>query len=89
MRVRKRGEDWHEIVGSSPNIMGLRFLSPFLSLFLPLPFSLFLFLCLVTRIIVNRRPYRFCLRLSRYISETGAILLAGEKANAAGRKGMY
>jgi len=80
IHMRKRGEDWHEIVGSSPNIMGLRFPSPFLShrFSFPLPFSFSL--CLVIRIIVNQRPYRFCLRLSRYIGKTGVILLAREKA---------
>jgi len=80
IRMRKHGEDWHEIVGSSPNIMGLRFLSLSLShrFSFPLPFSFSL--CLVTSIIVNQRPYRFCLRLSRYTDETGVILLAGEKA---------
>lgn len=69
---RKRGEDWHEIVGSSLNIMGLRFASLSLSVWLPVSltsdptFSVFV-----------------------YLSETGAILLAREKVNVAGRKGMY
>lgn len=41
MRARKRKEDWHEITGSSPNIIGLSFS-------LSLSLSLILFLFLVT-----------------------------------------
>lgn len=74
MHVRKRG-DWTRDSSILPQHYGL---SVSLS---PSPPSLSL--CLVTHIIVNQRPYRFCLRLSRYIDETRAILLAGEKANVA------